>query len=196
MELGEEAAHESQSIFCYFDSYSEQCLSRMCGHCAHSLLVLRSPQFSDCEVRAGHMTNLCWRYVCFSPTSKGQQHHLSQNIGLAIVGSARPAPPAMSERNEIIQVLKFKFQKRTEKVGWSRLPQPPRFRRPCENLPAWKRNTTMLTDLHWIWKRNLKTIRLFNYIWKQEPGMEREIECATEVKFYTSKLTWLVISAN
>ena len=40
---------------------------------------------SDREVRAG--TNLCWRYACFLPTSEGyRQHHLSQNIGPAIVG--------------------------------------------------------------------------------------------------------------
>ena len=32
--------------------------------------------------------------------AKGRQHHLSQNIGLVIARSARPAPPALSGRNE------------------------------------------------------------------------------------------------
>ena len=32
--------------------------------------------------------------------AKGWQHHPSQNIGPVIAGSARPAPPALSERNE------------------------------------------------------------------------------------------------
>ena len=43
---GEKAAHESQSLFCYSRSFSEQHLSRICAHRAHNLLVLRSPQFS------------------------------------------------------------------------------------------------------------------------------------------------------
>ena len=74
MTPGEVAAHESQSIFCYSGSYSEQRPSRMCGHRAHNLLVLRSPQFSflrsDREVQCAG-TNLCWRCTCFSPTSEG-----------------------------------------------------------------------------------------------------------------------------
>ena len=35
--------------------------------------------------------------------AKGRQHHLSQNIGPAIAGSARPAPTALSERNECVK---------------------------------------------------------------------------------------------
>ena len=34
---------------------------------------------------------------------KGWQHHLSQKIGPAIAGSARPTPPALSERNECVK---------------------------------------------------------------------------------------------
>ena len=54
-------------------------------------------------------------YMCVSLLqAKGRQHHLSQNIGLAIVGSARPAPPARCERNECIKetvpLKLFKFQ--------------------------------------------------------------------------------------
>ena len=65
---------------------------------AIELLVLRSPQFSfyarTAEVRSG--TSPCRRYASFSPTSrKGWQHHLSQNIGPAIAGSAGPVPPPL-----------------------------------------------------------------------------------------------------
>ena len=69
--------------------------------------------------------------------AKSRQHHLSQNFGPAIAGSARAVLPAsLSERNEcvkvteplkIIQGLKFKSQKLAEKVGWPMPPQPPRF---------------------------------------------------------------------
>ena len=33
--------------------------------------------------------------------AKGRQHHLSENVGPAIAGSARHGPPALSERNEL-----------------------------------------------------------------------------------------------
>ena len=60
---------------------------------------------SDREVRAG--TNLCWRYACFFPTSEGSAHHLSkQRSGgcqICQTCSARPAPPALSERNECVK---------------------------------------------------------------------------------------------
>ena len=39
----------------------------------------------------------------FRPQAKGRQHHRSENIGPAITGSARPAPPALSERNECVK---------------------------------------------------------------------------------------------
>ena len=35
--------------------------------------------------------------------AKGCQHHLSQNIGPVIAGSASPAPPTLSERNECVK---------------------------------------------------------------------------------------------
>ena len=35
--------------------------------------------------------------------AKGRQHNLSQNIGPAIAGSARPASPALSVRNECVK---------------------------------------------------------------------------------------------
>ena len=70
------------------------------------LLVLRSQQFSFTlgrpEVCAG--TNLCWRYsYVFLLQAKCRQHHLSEKIGPAIAGSTRPAPPALSERNECVK---------------------------------------------------------------------------------------------
>ena len=71
------------------------------------LLVL-SQQFSftlgQPEVCAG--TNLCWRYTCSLLhwlQAKCRQHHLSENIGPAIARSARPAPPALYERNECVK---------------------------------------------------------------------------------------------
>ena len=50
-----------------------------------------------------------WAEICVGdmhvsrPQAKGQQHHLSQNICPVIVGSARPAQPALSERNECVK---------------------------------------------------------------------------------------------
>ena len=95
-EPGKEAAHESQSI-------SEQRPLRMCGHHAHNLLVLRSPRFSFTlgpRSSCGHKSVLA---ICVQ--AKGQQHHLSQNIGPVIGGSVRPALPALSERNECIKEI-------------------------------------------------------------------------------------------
>ena len=104
VELGKEAAHDSQSIFCYSGSYSEQCPSRMCGHCTLNLLVLRSPQFSFTfgpRSSWGHKPVLG---ICVSHLRvRGQQHHLSEKIGPAIAGSATPALPALSERNECVK---------------------------------------------------------------------------------------------
>ena len=113
---GEEVAHESQSIFCYSGSYSEQRLSRMCGHCTLTLLVLMSLHFyftlgpqSSC----GHKSVLV---LCVFLTYKwkvGNVHHLSQNIGLAIAKSARPASSALSERNKCVKEtvpLRFKVR--------------------------------------------------------------------------------------
>ena len=50
-----------------------------------------------------------WAEICVGdmhvsrPQAKGQQHHLSQNICPVIVGSARPAQPALSEKNECVK---------------------------------------------------------------------------------------------
>ena len=53
--------------------------------------------------------------------AKGWQHHLSQNIGPAIAGSARPAPPAMSERNECVkETVQLKVQRSTFKNLWKK----------------------------------------------------------------------------
>ena len=74
----------------------QECVATALTICLFSGLhsfILRS----DGEVLAG--TNLCWRYACFSPTSED----LSQNIGPAIAGSARPGPPALSKRNECVK---------------------------------------------------------------------------------------------
>ena len=58
--------------------------------------------------------------------AKGRQHYLSQNIGPAIAGFARSAPPALSEGNECMKetvpLKLFKVQCSTfkilQKVGW------------------------------------------------------------------------------
>ena len=54
-------------------------------------------------------TKFVWAQICVSnvhvsrPQAKGRQHHLSQTIGTAIAGSARPAPTALLERNECVK---------------------------------------------------------------------------------------------
>jgi len=100
VEPGEEAAHESQSIFCYSGSYSEQRPSRMCGHRAHNLLVLRSPLFSfTLRPRA----QICVGDMRVSFLQAKGRHIICQNKGPAVARSARPAPPALSERNECVK---------------------------------------------------------------------------------------------
>ena len=94
-EPDEEATHKTQSVFCFAFSLDLIPSSTHQECVATELLVLRSPQFSlrsDREVCAG--TNLCRWYVCFLEV-KGWQHHPSQNIGLAIAGSAGPVLPAL-----------------------------------------------------------------------------------------------------
>ena len=97
-------------------SYSEQRLSRMCGHCTLTLLVLRSLHFYFMLVpqsSCGHKSVLA---LCVFLTYKwkvGNVHHLSQNIGLAIAESARPASSALSERNKCVKEtvpLRFKVR--------------------------------------------------------------------------------------
>ena len=78
----------------------------MCGQQAHNLLVLRSPQFSftlGSQSSCGQKSVLAIAMHVSRPQAKGQQHHLSQNICPVIVGSARPAQPALSERNECVK---------------------------------------------------------------------------------------------
>ena len=122
VEPGEEPEYESQSIFCYSGSYSKQCLSKMCGHCTHNLQVSGVLLCSDCKVCVGK-NQLA---ICVSRLqAKGRQHHLSQSIGPAFAGSARPALPDLlrqpcqrDKRNSAVKIIqgskfKFKFQKLT-----------------------------------------------------------------------------------
>ena len=105
----------------YFVTYSEQenvaiaptsACSKISADLILEKIVWRRPvryqQFSFTlgppEVCAG--TNLCWRYTCSLLhwlQAKCRQHHLSENIGPAIARSARPAPPALYERNECVK---------------------------------------------------------------------------------------------
>ena len=73
-----------------------------CSQCACSqvfavLFYTRTVKFVQAQICVGDMC------VSRQQATKGQQHHLSQNIGLAIARSARPAPPALSERNECVK---------------------------------------------------------------------------------------------
>ena len=53
--------------------------------------------------------------------AKVWQHHLSQNIGYTIAGSARPAPPALSERNECVkETVLLKVQRSNFKSLWKK----------------------------------------------------------------------------
>ena len=61
---------------------------------------------SDHKVRVGK--NLCSRYACSLPTSEGsatssQSKHWCANCRVHQTCSARPAPPALSERNEYVK---------------------------------------------------------------------------------------------
>ena len=84
-------------------------------------------------------TKFVWAQICVGDMrvsrlqAKGRQRHFSQNINPVIAGSARPAPSALSERNECVketvplQLLKVQssnFQKLTENVGRPRPSQP------------------------------------------------------------------------
>ena len=91
-EPDEEATHETQSMFCFADlipsSARRECV-------AIELLVLRSPQFSfTLGPRVSRLQ------------VKGRQHHLSQNIGPAIGGSAGPVPPALTYNYTLVLMRK------------------------------------------------------------------------------------------
>ena len=88
-ELCEKVTHASRSEFCLVLS---QYWPRMCGHRAQNLLVLRSPQLSLCPDCAGICTD-DMQASCLQ--AKSRRCYLSQNIGLAVTGSARPAPPPL-----------------------------------------------------------------------------------------------------
>ena len=93
------------SFFCYSRSYSEQRLSRMCGHCALTICLFSGLRGSLLRTDL----KVCVSTVCVGDMRvslvqvKGRQHHLSENIGPAIARTARPAPPALSERNECVK---------------------------------------------------------------------------------------------
>ena len=67
-----------------------------CSQVSAVLFYARTTKFMRAQICAGDM--------CVSLLqAKGWQHHLSQNIGLAIARSPRPAPPALSQRNECVK---------------------------------------------------------------------------------------------
>ena len=94
----------------------------MSDHCTHNLLVLRfcsSLLHLDCK--------FVWAQTCDGNMrvsllqAKVWQHHLSQNIGYTIAGSARPAPPALSERNECVkETVLLKVQRSNFKSLWKK----------------------------------------------------------------------------
>ena len=67
-----------------------------CSQVTAVLFYTRTPKFVRAQICVGDM-------LVFRLQAKGLQHHLSQNIGPVIAGSARPAPPALSERNECVK---------------------------------------------------------------------------------------------
>ena len=117
--------------------------SHACQECVVTMLTiclfsgLRSSLLrSDREVRAGTNRICVSNMRVFRLQTKGRQHYLSQNIGSAIAGSARPALPALSERNEwiketatlkLFKIQSSNFKKLMEKVGRPWPPQPPCF---------------------------------------------------------------------
>ena len=62
-----------------------------CSQVTAVLFYTRTPKFVWAQICVGRLQ------------AKGLQHHLSQNIGPVIAGSARPAPPALSKRNECVK---------------------------------------------------------------------------------------------
>ena len=140
MEPGEEAAHESQSIFCYSGSYSEQCPSKMCGQRAHNQLVVRSPQFSFTHGQQSSCRHKSVLTICMFLSYKRRVRNIFsvKTLVRRLLGL-----PALSERNECIKetvLLKlFKVQRsnfKSLRKNWRRPrpPQPPHFRRPCYHL--------------------------------------------------------------
>jgi len=103
---------------------------------------------------------ICVGDMCVSRLqAKGWQHHISQNIGLVIAGSARPASPALSERNECaketVPLKLFKVQSLktlTKKVGLPRSPHFPMAMTVCYiEAEEWQLFTVQCTVLALIY---------------------------------------------
>ena len=105
---------KASQFFFYSRFYSEQRLSRMCGHRARNLLVLRSPQFSFTLGQQSLCRHKSVLAICVFLIYKRRyrQNHLSQSIRW----SAGPALPALSERNECIKDRKNKPKKMSESI--------------------------------------------------------------------------------
>ena len=104
------------------------CSQSACSQVSAVLFYTRTTKFMRAQIR------FVLQYACFCLQAKGQQHHLSQNIGSAIAGSARPALPALSERSECIKetaplklfkVQSSNFKKVMEKWGGQGRPSRP-----------------------------------------------------------------------
>ena len=123
VEPGKEVAHKSQSIFCFSGSYSKQRPSRMCDHHAHNLLVLRSLQFSFTFGLQSLWGDQSVLVMCVFLTYKWRVGNIiSVKTLVRQLPGARPALPALSERNgcvketvestiKIIQGSNLKFEK-------------------------------------------------------------------------------------
>ena len=114
-----------------FNNKWPPCSQCACSQVSAVLFYTRTVKFVQVPMCVGDMCVSCLQ------VAKGRQHHLSQNIGPAIARSARPAPPALSERNECVKETvplnysRFKVQisKASGKVG---RPRPASFRQPCQ----------------------------------------------------------------
>ena len=106
------------------------CTQSACSQTSTVLFYAWTMKFVRAQICVGDMRVSCLK-------AKGWQHHLSQNIGPAAAQSTRPAPSALSERNECVNEMeplkysRFKvynyFKKLMENVGQPRPPQPLRF---------------------------------------------------------------------
>ena len=80
-----------------FNNKWPPCSQCACSQVSTVLFYTRTVKFVQVPMCVGDMC------VSRLQAAKGRQHHLSQNIGPAIARSARPAPPALSERNECVK---------------------------------------------------------------------------------------------
>ena len=114
-----------------FNNKWPPCSQCACSQVSAVLFYTRTVKFVQASMCVGDMC------VSRLQAAKGRQHHLSQNIGLAIARSARPAPPALSERNECVKetvpLKLFKVQSSNFKsYGKSGAARPASFRQPCQ----------------------------------------------------------------